>query len=339
MTIEENVPLAAFTTFRIGGAARFFVRVDSLQELQEAIAFANEKILRVLVLGGGSNMLIDDEGFDGLVIKIDIRGIEILQESEGAELVVGAGESWDELVARTVEEGLWGIENLSGIPGTVGAAPVQNIGAYGSELKDTFVWAEALDVTTQEMVRLDATACAFSYRSSIFKRHAGQYVILRVALRLSKLPNPKLSYKDLTLAFPGAEPTLPEVRGAVLAIRARKFPDLAVEGTAGSFFLNPIVSAEVAATLTKEYPDLPQYAQEGSEERSVKISLAWLLDNVLGLKGYSVGGARLFESQPLVVVARAGTSSNDVEALAGEVIEKIQKKFNITIEMEVRIQK
>ncbi len=335
MVIEENVPLAAFTTFRIGGAARFFVRIATLQELQEALSFAKEKVLPALMLGGGSNMLIADEGFLGLVIKIEILGIEIIRADESAQLVAGAGESWDKIVERTVEEGLWGVENLSGIPGTVGAAPVQNIGAYGVELKDSFLWAEALNVTTHEVVRLDAPDCAFSYRSSKFKRNAGQYVVLRVAFRLSENPEPKLSYKDLALAFKETKPSLAQIRSAVLTIRAQKFPDLSVEGTAGSFFLNPIVSAEVAATLKKEYPDLPQYPAEGS----VKISLAWLLDKVLHLRGSSIGGARLFEVQPLVVVAKRGTSSRDVEALAEEVIKKIQNTFGISIECEVRILK
>ncbi len=271
-------------------------------------------------------MLVGDAGFDGLVVKIEFSGVE-LQETT---LIAGAGESWDGLVARAVSEGLWGVENLSGIPGTVGAAPVQNIGAYGSEVKDTVVWLEAFDIETGDMVRFANSECGFGYRTSVFKKSPGRYVILRVAFELKKDGTPNSSYKDLADT---SRLNLDEIRAKVLAIRARKFPDLTKEGTAGSFFLNPVVSPEVAAALKGRYPDLPQFAAEGG----VKLSLAWLLDTALGLKGASVGGARLFERQPLVVVASRDARAQDVVALAQKIKKEVKEKLHIEIEEEVRI--
>ena len=334
MYIEENVPLAPFTTFQIGGPARFFVRATSVEDLREALAYAKEKDIKTLILGGGSNMLFDDEGFDGLVIKNEITGVEIEKTADGAILIAEAGENWDHVVARSVAEGLWGLENLSGIPGTVGAAPVQNIGAYGRELKDAFLWAEVLDVGSGRVVRMDAGACQFGYRMSLFKATPGRYAVLRVALRLLVHDTAHITYRDLAEAFQyDSVPSVVEVREAVLRIRARKFPDLTKEGTAGSFFLNPIVSKEKAAELRHAYPELPQFpALQGT-----KLSLAWLLDNVLNLRGFAVGSARLFEKQPLVIVASRNATSQDVITLMHSVMEKVQDIFSISLEEEVRI--
>lgn len=337
MTIEENVPIGPHTTFGIGGPARFLIRVKNIEELKEALSFATQKQLRVFVLGGGSNVVIDDSGFDGLVIKIEIQGIEVAQSTDGVVVVVtGAGESWDALVERTVQEGLWGIENLSGIPGTVGGAAAGNIGAYGQALSQTFTWADALHVHTGEIKRFTNAECAFGYRESLFSVHPGAYVILRVAFTLRATPMPELSYKDLAERFKDEkQPSLQAIREAVLVIRHGKFPDLEVEGTAGSFFKNPIVSKEVAEELVATYPGLPIFAMP--ETDGVKVPLAWLLDKVLALKGFAIGGARLFEKQPLVVAAKKGTPSSDVLELAQKVIEKVKENFSISIEPEVKI--
>ncbi len=324
--MEENVPIAPITTFCIGGPARYFVRVTTVDELREALAFAKEKDLKPFVLGGGSNVLIDDAGFNGLVIKIELMGVE----QEGEALIAGAGESWDVLVARAIEAGLWGIENLSGIPGTVGAAPVQNIGAYGTEIKDTLLWLEALDMQTGEVVRFANAECGFGYRTSVFKREPRRYVIMRVALQLKKDGHAQASYKDLG-GMDSA--TIAQIRAKVLDIRAGKFPDLSVEGTAGSFFLNPVVSVEQAGQLASKYAGMPQFAVAGG----VKLSLAWLLDNALGLKGTAVGGARLYEKQPLVIAAARNTPARDVRALADLVAQKIKDECKIDVEQEVRV--
>jgi UDP-N-acetylmuramate dehydrogenase len=328
MMLEENVPLAELTTFRLGGPARFLLRVRNIVELQEALAFAKEKNLPTLLLGGGSNVLASDAGYAGVVIKIELQGIE----RDQTMLIAAAGESWDALVAHAVNNGLWGVENLSGIPGTVGAAPIQNIGAYGSEAKDTLVWVEALDTQTNTIVRMGNSECDFAYRTSRFKREPGRFVIVRAAFALQRNGVPNTSYKDLAEA--GAL-SLPAIRERVLAIRTGKFPDLAVEGTAGSFFLNPIVSKAKAEELAVHYPGLPQFSAEGGS----KLSLAWLLDNVLELKGFSVGGARLYEKQPLVIAASRDTTANDVQTLAEKVRELVKNKFGITIEPEVQILK
>lgn len=336
MNIEENVPLAPYTTFGIGGPARFLIRVKNVEELKEALSFATQKQLRVFVLGGGSNVVIDDSGFDGLVIKIEIQGIEIAQGTDDAVVTAGAGESWDALVARTAEQGLWGMENLSGIPGTVGGAVSGNIGAYGQALSQTLAWVDALDVRTGEIKRFTNTECAFGYRESFFSLHAGAYVILRAAFALSTTQRPELSYKDLTERFVSSKTvSLSSVRDAVLDIRHGKFPDLGVEGTAGSFFKNPIVTVEVAEELVAAYPGLPTFAMP--ETDGVKVPLAWLLDKVLALKGFAMGGARLFEKQPLVIAAKKNTSSRDVLELADTVAQKVKENFFITIETEVKI--
>ncbi len=328
MIITERVLLAEHTTFRIGGPARYFARVHTIEEVRAAFAFAKEKGLSVFVLGGGSNVLVADAGFDGLVIHLALEGVV----REGDMLVAAAGESWDAVVEHAVAEGLWGVENLSGIPGTVGAAPIQNIGAYGSEVKDTLAWVEAFDTETGGVVRITGAECGFGYRTSRFKKEPGQFVILRAAFALHSAGKPNALYKDLV----GAESfSLAEVRARVLAIRAGKFPDLAKEGTAGSFFLNPTVTPEKASELLAAYPGMPQFPVEGG----VKLSLAWLLDKVLEAKGMQVGGARLYEKQPLVIAASRDATAADVRELAEKVLALVKNKFLINIEPEVRILK
>lgn len=325
MIIEEHVSLAELTTFRLGGAARFFVRVKNIEELQAALSFAKTKAVPVLLLGGGSNLLIGGD-INGLVVKLELAGI--VQE-EGL-VIAAAGESWDGFVAWTVREGLWGIENLSGIPGSVGAAPVQNIGAYGVEVKDTIAWVEAFDTFADVVVRLPADACNFSYRMSRFKQEPGRFIILRVAFALKRDGTPRTAYRDLS----GAENlSLAQLRAKVLDIRAQKFPDLSVEGTAGSFFLNPVLAQPQADALIAQYPELPHFPAPGG----VKVSLAWLLDKALGLKGVREGGARLFEKQPLVIVAERGAASADVQRLVEKVSALAKNKLGIDIEAEVRI--
>jgi len=219
----------------------------------------------------------------------------------------------------------------------VGAAPVQNIGAYGSEVKDTLAWVEAFDTNSGAVMRLQNSECGFGYRTSRFKKEPGRFVILRAAFKLNKNGAPNTSYKDLADA---ARSNLAEIRAKVLAVRAGKFPYLKKEGTAGSFFLNPVVSAQQAAELAEKYPGLPHFpAENGLSDGKAgrKVSLAWLLDNVLHIKGLSVGGARLYEKQPLVIVARRGTSASDVAELAQKVSQLVQDKFKITIEPEVKI--
>jgi UDP-N-acetylmuramate dehydrogenase len=331
MLIEENIPLAPLTTFKVGGPARYFARVHTQEELREALGFAQKNNLSVLHLGGGSNMLVADAGWSGLVIKIELRGIA----QQNGLVVAGAGEEWDALVAYAAQHGLWGIENLSGIPGTVGAAPVQNIGAYGAELGQTLQFVEALDTRSAEVVRFAGDECGFGYRTSRFKREPGRFIALRVGLRLASDGLPNTAYRDLAERFQHAAPSISAVRDAVLAIRKQKFPDLAKEGTAGSFFLNPVVPQETARALQERYPGLPTFP--APQEGMVKIPLGWLLDKVLNLRGYREGRVRLFEHQALVVVAEPGATAAEVQALASFVRTQVQENLGITIEPEVQI--
>ncbi|MBC7836220.1 UDP-N-acetylmuramate dehydrogenase [Acetobacteraceae bacterium] len=334
MQIEENIPLAPLTTFGIGGEARFFARVHSTNELREVLAFGKEKNFPTFILGGGSNVLIDDAGFPGLVIKIELLGVEEKEDM----FVAAAGESWDALVERTVKNGMWGIENLSGIPGTVGGAVVQNIGAYGSALSQTLEWLEVYDTHSGEEKRLTKEDYKSGYRDSIFKREPDRYVVLRVALKLSKTGTPDISYKDLALRFKDTPPSILDLRAAVLEIRAGKFPDLHIEGTAGSFFKNPVLPAEEAHKLQEKYPELPLFPLP--ESKDIKVPLGWFLDyrhGVIDMRSIKVGGARMYEKQFLVVVAERNSSSRDVKELARLVQEKVKNTCNLNIEPEVRI--
>ncbi|HVU35023.1 MAG TPA: UDP-N-acetylmuramate dehydrogenase [Opitutaceae bacterium] len=335
MIFAENVPLAAHTTFRLGGPARYFVQAVSASEVAEALAFARARRLPHFILGGGSNLLVADRGFPGVVIKMASSGM-VWERQEGDVLVTAAaGTSWDELVAETVARGAWGLENLSAIPGTVGAAPVQNIGAYGAEISHCLERVVAVDADTGREHALDSRACGFGYRQSVFKTPAARnLVILSVTFRLSPTPRPNLAYKDLRDFFGAhATPDQGAIRQAVIQIRAAKFPDLSLTGTAGSFWKNPIVPLEQISALEAKYPDLPSYPA-GAGAR--KIPLAWILDHVCELKGWSRGAVGLFHRQPLVLVAEQGATADDVRTFSAEVAATVKARTGIVIEPEVQ---
>jgi UDP-N-acetylmuramate dehydrogenase len=333
MEIQEGVPLAPLTTFRIGGNAKFFAHIKDLNELFEALAFVKEKQISIFILGGGSNSLVDDAGFDGLVLKVELPGIESVEEDEGVLVVSGAGESWDAVVEKAVQAGWWGIENLSGIPGTVGGAVVQNIGAYGAVISQVLEWVEVYDREKEAVRTLTVEACKFGYRDSVFKQEPGRYVVLHAALRLSKDVRSNLSYKDLAEKFAGETPSLAQIRNAVLDIRKAKFPDLAVEGTAGSFFKNPVLPIAEAKKLQEKFPEMPTFSLP--ESADIKIPLGWILDRALNLRGFKEGGARLFERQALVIAAQKNTSSRDVKNLASIVQKKVFDACGLKIVPEV----
>ncbi len=336
MKIRENIPLAPLTTLKVGGTARYLVEVARVSDVAKAFTFARDRGLSVFVLGGGSNVLIADSGWGGLVIKMSIGGIATNEENaDVVEVVAGAGVGWDDLVRFVVERGLWGLENLSAIPGTVGASPVQNIGAYGTELKDTFAWLEAYDPAQDQFVKLTPSDCAFGYRDSVFKQSGSesQYTITRVAFQLTRAPQPNLTYKDLATWFAGkGSPTLSEIREAVIAIRAQKFPDLSQVGCAGSFFKNPLLERELFEKLSAEYPNLPAYPQPDGQ---VKVSATWILDHICGLKGFTENGVALFENQPLVLINQEAETAEAVESFASKVAEQVARVTGITLEREV----
>jgi UDP-N-acetylmuramate dehydrogenase len=329
MIVREHVPLSTLTTLRTGGEARYVLEAASPDEVVEALAFARARNLSVVVLGEGSNMLAADEGYAGVVLRLtsnDLRHEEDI-------LTADAGVSWEALVQEAATKNLWGLENLAGIPGTVGAAPIQNIGAYGIEAKDVIAFVDALSLADGSLVRLSNEECGFGYRDSRFKRD-GMHIIMRVGFSLSVHAAPQLSYPDLVNAqAEGVSLSTPqEIGDAVRAIRTKKFPDLSKFGTAGSFFKNPIVEGAHADELHALYPELPAYEAVGG----VKIPLAYILDKVLNLRGHRSGAAWLYDKQPLVLVLDAGGSAHDVDVLADDVAMRVFDATKIKIEREVR---
>lgn len=334
MILRESVPLSRLTTLRVGGPARYVVPITTDSELIEALAFAREHSLPYVVLGEGSNVLAPDRGYDGLVLLMQTVGVTYTDREDGTvEAIVQAGVSWDAFVSEATARGLWGVENLAGIPGTVGAAPVQNIGAYGMELEQSLRLVHAYDAEAGREHMFTREACEFGYRQSRFKTERN-LIITQVTFALRRDGTPQLSYADLAHAQEnGISLTTPaEIADAVRVIRAQKFPDRTKEGTAGSFFKNPIVSDDEYARIQAVYPLLPQYPAIGG----VKIPLAYVLDKVLALRGYRMGSARLFEAQPLVLVADHGATAADVEALACDVEQKVFDAIGISIEREVQ---
>jgi UDP-N-acetylmuramate dehydrogenase len=353
MRIQENVLLAPFTTFRIGGAARFFVQARSVADIEAAIAFAEQGAgrggQRMFILGGGSNVLVSDLGWDGLVIKMELKGITEENEGEFVRVIAGAGEDWDSFVKYTVEErALYGLENLSLIPGTVGASPVQNIGAYGVEAKDTIQWVEVYDPTAKTVETLSNAQCRFGYRDSIFKHERKNNIILRVAFALRKNGKPLIGYKDLERYFAGSAgtPSLRDVRDAIIAIRAKKFPDLSKTGTAGSFFKNVVISRTEHDELLKQYPAMPSFpvgAPDGAgdiaggkpQKPMVKVPTAWIMDNVCGFKGLRRGDVGVYENQAIVLVNFGKGTAQGIKDLADEMMASVKRKTGITISPEV----
>jgi UDP-N-acetylmuramate dehydrogenase len=333
--IQENILLSDYTTLKTGGVARYFGTVTNQADLAEVVAFARKEGLPLLFLGGGSNLLIDDTGFDGVVVFCAIMGREYTEREDGqVTLVCGAGEVLDEVVAESVERGYWGLENLSSIPGTVGATPVQNVGAYGVEVSHLITNVEVCNVVTGEIDVLDTEECEFGYRESFFKKENGKnYFIVSVHFVLQKNPTPKIGYADLRDKFAGTMPSVVEVRAAVIAIRRAKFPDWTVLGTAGSFFKNPVVRRFEADALREKYPELPQYE---AGEGMVKISLGYVLDKVCGLRGYKVGNVGLYEAQALVLVNYGGATSTEIKKFATHISDLVYNKTKIIISPEVR---
>ena len=339
MMFSEDISLAGLTTFKLGGKARGVAVCKNLEDIKTALALSRERGLSWYVMGGGSNLLVNDNGYKGVILRM--QGNQILFEEVENEQVLAiaeAGAIWDVFVEESIARGLWGIENLAGIPGSVGGAPVQNIGAYGADVSGTLAWVEAFDTVSGELCRFTNQECAFGYRESLFK-HDPSLIIMRVAFLLSKKGNPYIEYADLKakVVKAGEESkkldTPVAIAKAVREIRAGKFPDLAVSGTAGSFFKNPTITPVTFETLKATYPELPGYPVDGG----VKISLAWILDHALNLKGYSDGHVRLFEKQPLVIVAEKGATSQDVDALARDIERKVLEATNIGLEREVRM--
>lgn len=337
MLIEENFSLKDHHTFHLDVSANYKASITKPAELEEVYAMAKFRSSKKLILGGGSNVLFT-RNFLGLVIKIEIPGIEIVEESEDSVLVsFGAGENWHQCVLWSVEQGFGGMENLSLIPGTMGAAPMQNIGAYGVEQKEFFHSLEAYELKTGKLVRFYNEDCRFGYRYSIFKGpYKGQYVITRVFLKLSKKPKFNLNYGDIkrTLEEMGVEQvTLKDVSQAVINIRQSKLPDPMVIGNAGSFFKNPVVEKPYYESLKAAFEDIPGYEVD---KRFTKLPAAWLIDQC-GWKGTRKGNVGVHDRQALVLVNHGGGRGKDILNLSREIQKTVFQKFGVELEPEVNV--
>ena len=335
MRILRNVPLKNFSTFHLGGNAKYFTVVRTKDELKEAIRWAKRTNMPYFILGGGSNVLFSDKGFDGLVIRNQIEGRESYTKDGSVFLTAGAGEDWDSFVKETVDRGLYGLENLSGIPGTVGATPVQNVGAYGAEVKDTLAWVEALNADTLETEILRNTDCGLGYRDSFFKTNDGKkFIITNVGFKLNDRGIPNIAYRDLQEHFNRSDvkPSLRSVRDAVLAVRGRKFPDLNEFGCGGSFFKNPIVSKDQLNRLIERFPNMPHY-QNGKDE--YKIPLAWILEHAVPWKGVRRAKVGVHDVQPIVLVHYGGGTSEELKKLSDDISNNIARELNILITPEI----
>ena len=343
MQFLEEVPLAPYTTFQIGGPARWFAEALSEDDIAAGIAFAAERKLPLFILGGGSNLLVSDSGFSGLVLRIALRGITSTEESGRSIISAAAGEDWDGVVAYAVAAGLAGVECLSGIPGTVGGTPVQNVGAYGQEVSQTIVTVRAFDRKTLQVMDLPASDCGFSYRRSIFNSsQRDRYVVSRVHYALHKDAPASFFYADVARYFAARNvtaPTLAEVREAVRSIRAQKGMLLMTGDadcrSAGSFFKNPVVPASVVDSLAQDLgvdkQGIPAYPAPQGE---VKLSAAWLIERAGFAKGYALGKAGISSRHTLALINRGGASASEVTALRDQVIAAVASRFAVRLEPE-----
>lgn len=339
MTPEGKVPLAPRTTLGVGGDARWLVEASSEAEISDALDWANRRGLPLFVLGGGSNLLVADRGFDGLVLRVRLRGIAVRREGQLATVDAAAGEPWDGLVERAVGEELAGLECLSGIPGDVGATPIQNVGAYGQEIADTLASVRALDRSSRAIVELSREACGFGYRDSVFKRGArDRYVVTSVRFQLRVSGAPRVAYAELAARLGGKEATLAEARAAVLQLRRAKSMVLEPEAengrSAGSFFMNPTVPRALAdqtrsrAATMGGRAEMPEFAAAGG---LVKLSAGWLIERAGFAKGTRDGRVGLSTKHALAIVNRGGATAAEIVAFAARVQRAVRETFGVTL--------
>ncbi len=345
MNISNNILLAPYTTFKIGGPAKFFSEVKDQFDALSAYDFARKESLPVFVLGGGSNLLVSDKGFIGLVVKIVNRGIEVLSENnDEVKVRVASGENWDEFVNFCVKNNWWGLENLSHIPGSSGAIAVQNVGAYGQESKNLIESVTVFDTQTRQILSLKNSECGFSYRSSIFNTTLkGRYIIFDIVFVLSKQPKRILNYRDLQEKFSGKIPDIEEIRKAVIEIRNKKFPfpTEAKKGNAGSFFKNLQLAENEFLKLCERVET--EFGLETlqklktkvfAEEEVYKIPTAFLLE-ICGMKSMEIGGAAINQNQPLVIINKTGdATASDVLELAKTVVQTLRNRLGLNVQIE-----
>lgn len=344
-SLRRNVPLAPMTTLGVGGPARWFAEARTLEELADLLAWRSAEGLDLFVLGGGSNLVVGDRGFDGLVVRVATRGIEFGSYGGRSIATVAAGEPWDAFVAACVDRGLAGVECLSGIPGCVGAAPIQNIGAYGQEVAETVVAVDVIEVATGARRRLSRSECGFAYRDSVFKREAGgRLVVSSVSFALRDDGVPAVRYPELgrELERRGAgDPSLADVRSAVVAIRAAKAmvidPSEPDSRSAGSFFMNPVVDAGALPRIEERVAlhagadkasAMPRYA---AGEGRIKLAAAWLIEAAGFGKGYARGAARISRRHALAIVNGGDATAEEIAALAREIRDRVESLFGVRL--------
>jgi len=338
LTLTEHAPLAPHCTLRIGGPARYLVEATDEATVAEAVEWAASRKLPVRVLGGGSNLVIADEGVDGLVLKVGLRGVTAREVPGAVEVTAAAGEPWDGFVRHTVERGWAGLECLSGIPGLVGATPIQNVGAYGQEVSDTLASVRALDRESGRIVTLAPADCGFGYRDSLFKSRApGRYVVLAVTYRLAPGGAPYLGYADIAREIGSTSPPLSAVRDTVIRVRRSKSmvldPGDPNARSCGSFFLNPIVDASALAAIEARAPGLsvPRWPQPDGH---VKLSAAWLIERAGFTRGQSDGPVGLSTRHTLAIVCHDGARARDVSAFARRVRAGVEARFGVRLHPE-----
>lgn len=334
----SHEPLSPRTSLELGGSAEVLVEVSSVPELAESLEWAKSSELKVRVLGGGSNVVIADEGVSGLVIVPALRGIDIDRRKDGAVVIAAAGETWDDLVAETVSEGLMGLECLSGIPGTVGATPIQNVGAYGVESSDVIEWVDVFDRVARNVTRMQPSQCSFGYRTSFFRRHPDRSIVTRVAFRLCATGRPVIRYPELERACGGgnSEPDVVEVRDVVLALRRSKGMVLenGVPRSVGSFFVNPVVDAETLAGVEAAACAETVMPRFPVGENLLKIPAAWLIENAGFDRGYRQGPVGVSEHHALALVHHGGGRSKDLVALATAIRDGVERRFGLRLRPE-----
>ncbi|QEM08503.1 UDP-N-acetylmuramate dehydrogenase [Mucilaginibacter rubeus] len=336
LQIQENVSLKNFNTFGIDTRARYFVEIAHETELTELFADPQWQQTQLLVLGGGSNMLMVND-FDGLVVRMNIRGIEHRISHNDVYVEAGCGEVWNDLVNYCVSHDYAGVENLSLIPGSVGASPIQNIGAYGVELKDVFNSCRAFEIATGTFREFNKEDCKFGYRESVFKAELkGLYIIVSVKFHLSMVPNINTRYGAIEQELQNrgiSNPTIKDVSQVVAHIRVSKLPDPSTIGNAGSFFKNPVISAEEFAVVQAKFPEVVNYP---AADGGVKLAAGWLIEQC-GWKGKTVGHTGTWKNQALVLVNHGGATGQEVYSFSSQIIDSVYTKFGVTLQREVNI--
>lgn len=336
MEIHSLIDLTKYVTFRMAPPARYFGVVKNMEDLKYGFEFAEEKNLPVIILGSGSNMIIaKEEVLEAVVLKIEISGFDVTGENEQSVVIkVGAGEIWDDVVERTVKMGLSGIEAMSWIPGTVGATPVQNVGAYGKEISDVLVSLEAYEIDTGLTIKFTKEQCEFGYRDSVFKSSAAsKYVITSITIKLSKTPEAIPDYPGVKKYFEDLgilKPALSEIREAIISIRNFKLPNPKVVASVGSFFKNPIVPKEQGDQIKEKYPNVVIFPLLDGK---YKIGAGWLLEN-LGLKGKLFGNLKFYENNSLVLVNNGSATYSELESLVEQTKHKVKVEYGVDLEME-----